>query len=82
MFHDLRRTLSTHVNEMHSAELSIAVEHVLDHVVGTAVSRIYNVSDHHIGKRDALIAWNAAVCAIVGAEHHIEASNVQKLRAA
>ena len=81
-FHDFRRTLSTHVNEMHSAELSIAVEHVLDHVVGTAVSRVYNVSDHHMGKRDALIAWNAAICAIVGAEHRIEESNVQKLRAA
>ena len=75
-FHDYRRTLSTHVNEMHNLMLSTAAEYVLDHTVGDKMKRTYDVGAHYLDKRDALIAWNEFICALVGAEHVIEASNI------
>lgn len=67
--HDLRRTVSTWLNE-NGVEPHI-VEAVLNHVSGAAkrgVAGVYNKAQYREQKRDALAAWEAHVCRLVGAE--------------
>lgn len=65
--HDLRRTLSTWLNE-NGTEPHV-VEAVLNHVSGTSrrgVAGVYNKAQYREPKRDALSRWEAHVCDLTG----------------
>ena len=62
--HDLRRTVSTQMNELAMAEPHI-VEAVLGHTV-RGVAGVYNRAKYEAGKRAALEAWGAHVLGLVG----------------
>jgi len=61
--HDLRRTVSTQMNELSMAEPHI-VEAVLGHTV-KGVAQVYNRAKHETAKRAALEAWGAHVVSVV-----------------
>jgi len=79
-FRDSRHTFSTHINELHDANLAAAVEYVLDHATGTEVSRVYNEANNFIPKRTVLIKWDELICGLIGEEHKIEAAGNVALR--
>jgi integrase len=61
--HDIRRTVSTQMNELGLAEPHV-VEAVLGHTI-KGVEKVYNRARHEAAKREALEAWGAYVCKIM-----------------
>jgi integrase len=63
--HDLRRTCATHLGELGIAPHVIAA--ALNHVSGGGITgRVYNLAKLEEPVRNALLAWDAHVIAIVG----------------
>ncbi len=64
VIHDLRRSFSTHLNEL--GVQPHVVEHLLNHVNGrSAISRTYNRATYAAEKRQALALWAEHLAAIV-----------------
>jgi integrase len=64
VIHDLRRSFSTHLNEL--GVQPHVVEHLLNHVNDrSAISRTYNKATYAAEKRQALTLWAEHLAAIV-----------------
>jgi integrase len=59
-FNTLRHTFSTLLHGT-SSSLHDTVERIMDHAVGSTVSRVYNVADYYDEKRAALMRWDDKV---------------------
>jgi integrase len=64
-FNTLRHTFSTLLHGMGSS-LHDTVERIMDHTVGSGVSRVYNVADYYDEKRATLMRWDDKVRQIAG----------------
>jgi integrase len=65
--HDLRRTGRTLLTSEKVGVSYETAERVIGHLVGSAVSRVYDRNEYLKEKRAALEAWSAELCRIVGA---------------
>jgi integrase len=63
VIHDIRRSVSTHMNELGLAEPHI-IEAVLGHTV-KGVAAVYNKAKHEAAKRKALEAWGQHIAKLV-----------------